>query len=228
MNLNRSTLIASGVAVLLLVGIAFAYMDSTSAPGANGGATTAAPGSPQPRVLSLLDDLRNGDVEVSDAPVKRSDTKEMPFAVRGKSNSPLGFMQIPAVGLKTKFYSGVVDAVVEKGPGHWPGTPLPGNHGNSVFAGHRTTFTAPFADLDLLTNGDKIKTKVGRNETVTYRVFNTTVVPEVEYVDFVLRQPKKDRARLITVFACTPKGQRTHRIVVQARAIKAPEGQKNA
>ncbi|MGI8519760.1 MAG: class E sortase, partial [Actinomycetota bacterium] len=109
------------------------------------------------------------------------------------------------------------------GPGHWPGTPIPGNAGNSVFAGHRTTFTAPFADLDLLRPGDPVTTRVGRNPPITYRVSRTTVVPESEYVDFVLKQPKKRRARILTLFACTPKGQRTHRIVVSAHAQSAPE-----
>ena len=162
----------------------------------------------------------------SDAPVKRSDAKvklKKPFAVRNGNYSALGVMKIPAIEVKTRFYSGVVDEVVENGPGHWPGTPNPGNAGNSVFAGHRTTFTAPFADLDLLRPGNKITTKLGRNAAVTYRVFRTTVVPESEYVNFVLKQPKKKDSRILTLFACTPKGQRTHRIVVSAHAKRAPE-----
>jgi len=224
--LNRSTLVASAVSVLALVGIGVAYIGPASAP-ASDNAIPGPAGTPQqPRVLRVLDDLRNGDRHASDAPVKRSDTKvklRKPFAVRDGNYSALGIMRIPVIGLKTKFYSGVVDEVVENGPGHWPGTPNPGNAGNSVFAGHRTTFTAPFADLDLLRPGNRITTKVGRNAAVTYRVLRTTVVPESEYVDFVLRQPKKKRVRILTLLACTPKGQRTHRIVVSAHAKRAPE-----
>ncbi|MGH2773825.1 MAG: sortase [Actinomycetota bacterium] len=220
MNLKRSTLVASLVAALVLAGIAYAYVGPSSPeggagnPSANG--TTEAP---EPRVLRVLNELRSGAGD--DAPVRRSDVKgkqQMPFAVRGQRQAVLGTMAIPAIGVSTKFYSGVIDEVVEKGPGLWPGTPVPGGPGNAVFAGHRTTFTAPFGDLDLLSNGNEVKTTVGRNDSVTYRVYRTTVVPEAEYVDFVLRQPDNKRARTITLLACEPKGQRTHRIVVQARA----------
>jgi sortase A len=200
MHLKRSTLIASVVAVLLLAVIAFAYVGPSNSDEATNGSSdqSGAPESPQPKVERLLEELNNG--EPSDAPVTKADVKKakMPFAVRGDSNSPLGTIAMPSIGMQVKFYEGVVDEVVEKGPGHWPGTPLPGNTGNSVFAGHRTTFT------------------------VNYKVYKTTIVPEAEYVDFVLKQPTSKRARTITMLACTPKGQRTHRIVVQARATKAP------
>lgn len=141
---------------------------------------------------------------------------------RGRT-ARIGTLEVPAIGLRTSFREGVFDAVVERGPGHWPGTPLPGNAGNSVFAGHRTTFTKPFADLDLLQKGDVIRTTVGKGDRLSYRVFQVTVVPEAEYADFVLRQPKEKRARMITLFACTPKGFRTHRIVVKARAERLPQ-----
>ena len=225
--LNRPTVVGSVVSVLLLIGIGIAYLGPSSAPGGKNAPSSSA-GSPQrPRVLKVLDDLRKeGQGRASDAPVKLSDEKvnlEKPFAVRDGKYSALGVMRIPAIDLKTRFFSGVVDEVVENGPGHWPGTPIPGNAGNSVFAGHRTTFTAPFADLDLLRPGNQVATRVGRNPPITYRVSRTTVVPESDYVDFVLQQPRKRRARILTLFACTPKGQRTHRIVVSAHAQSAPE-----
>jgi len=226
-SLNRATLVTSALSVLFLVGIGVAYLGPSSASGGNAGLPNPVGTPQQPRVLRVLDDLREGKGgHASDAPVKRSDSEiklKKPFAVRDGKYSSLGIMWIPAIELETKFYSGVVADVVENGPGHWPGTPNPGNAGNSVFAGHRTTFTAPFADLDLLRPGNKITTKVGRNTAVAYRVFRTTVVSEAEYVDFVLKQPKRKRARLLTLFACTPKGQRTHRIVVSARAERAPD-----
>lgn len=137
--------------------------------------------------------------------------------------SRIGSLEIPAVGLDVPFREGVFDAVVAQGPGHWPGTPLPGAAGNSVFAGHRTTYTKPFADLDLLQKGDAIRATVGKGERLTYRVFQVTVIPEAEYVDLVLRQPQAERARIITLFACTPEGSRTHRIVVKAKAVRLPQ-----
>lgn len=136
---------------------------------------------------------------------------------RGRRVS-LGRMTIPSVGLDTGFYEGVVDEAVKRGPGHWPGTPWPGERGNSVFAGHRTTYTRPFADLDRVRPGARINVRMRNGGLTTYRVFKTSIVPEADYAAFVLRQPADPNARTITVFACTPKGSRSHRIVVQARA----------
>ena len=135
------------------------------------------------------------------------------------SRVPIGYIEIPAIGLETKFFEGVIDEAVERGPGHWPGTPWPGEVGNAVFAGHRTTYTKPFEDLDLLKKGQLVRAQVRNGPRTTYEVFRTTVVPEAKYADFVLKQPRNKNARMITLFACTPKGFRTHRIVVQAKAV---------
>ena len=45
---------------------------------------------------------------------------------------------------------------LSEGPGHFPGTPLPGQAGNAAVAGHRTTYKAPFNRIDELQPGDKI------------------------------------------------------------------------
>ena len=39
---------------------------------------------------------------------------------------------------------------LRRGPGHYPGTPLPGARGTVAIAGHRTTYGAPFRRLDKL------------------------------------------------------------------------------
>jgi sortase A len=136
-------------------------------------------------------------------------------------NVPVGRIAVPEIGLDAPFRFGVHDAIVRLGPGLWPGTPLPGRPGNAVFAGHRTTYTHPFGDLDLLERGDLIATRVPGVGRTVFRIFRTVIVPEAEYAEFVLRQPAAAGARVITLFACTPKGQRSHRIVVQGRARRA-------
>lgn len=178
---------------------------------------------PSPRVSEILSSDRATEEEGSDrsdSPVAGSKvaSRKISIAFRRGSRASLGTIEIPAIDLRTRFFDGVTDDAVEAGPGHWPGTPWPGQPGNSVFAGHRTTFTRPFEDLDLLERGDRIRAGLRNERATVYRVFKTTVVPEERYVRFVLKQPRNERVRLITVFACTPKGQRTHRIVVQAKA----------
>ena len=46
--------------------------------------------------------------------------------------------------------------LLDEGPGHFPGTPLPGQPGNAAIAGHRTTYMAPFNRIDELEPGDTI------------------------------------------------------------------------
>lgn len=189
-----------------------------------------------PRVSRILTSIEEGEAprgrEASprnDSPTAGAaiDDKSAPISFKRGHQIALGRIEIPAISLKTKFFEGVTDASVEMGPGHWPGTPLPGASGNSVFAGHRTTHTHPFKDLDRLERGDKVWTGLRNAKPTTYRVFRKTVVAESDYVDFVLKQPRGKRARVITLFACTPKGSRTHRIVVQAKAVsqRGPAGE---
>ncbi len=144
------------------------------------------------------------------------------FAGATPQNVALGTIRIPAIDLRTPFFSGVHRRALRSGPGNWPGTAVPGTTGNAVLSGHRTTFTHPFRDLDRVRTGDRIATSVGGGPPVLYRVDNVAVVPEERYVDVVLRRPQRRRARVLTLFACHPEGWRTHRIVVRAHAGDAP------
>ncbi len=139
------------------------------------------------------------------------------WARPSRRHVPLGRITIPSLDVRAKFRLGVHDRIIRLGPGLWPGSPFPGVQGNAVLAGHRTSYTHPFADLDLLERGDVIRTKARGGRITVFRVFQIATVEEAFYQEFVLRQPRRPGARVITLFACTPKGMRTHRIVVRAR-----------
>ncbi len=64
---------------------------------------------------------------------------------------------------------------LKKGPGHYPGTALPGAVGNFVVSGHRTTYGAPFNRVDELRVGDPIVVET-RDTWFTYRVTGLQVV----------------------------------------------------
>ena len=143
-------------------------------------------------------------------------------AVKVASNVPVAALEVPKMELRTKLFEGVHDAVINRGPGHWPGTPLPGQPGNSVISGHRATHGAEFVDLDDLRPGDPIRVRIGgQDRSITYRVEQTTIVPEKKYVAYVTRQPRSANARVLTLFACNPVWDSTHRIVVRAVATPA-------
>jgi LPXTG-site transpeptidase (sortase) family protein len=128
----------------------------------------------------------------------------------------VGRVQIPRIGLDVSYGEGVHESVLERGPGHWPGTALPGGAGTAVLSGHRNTHTAPFKELDVLRPGDKILVSVGKSKPTTFRVIDTTIVPEAKYPAFVLKPAKDPESRNLTVFACHPEGHPIYRIVVRA------------
>jgi sortase A len=120
----------------------------------------------------------------------------------------IGEIEIPKIGLVHTIYEGVSLTVVNHGPGHWPGTPMPGGYGNMVFAGHRTTYDHPFRNLDQLVEGDQIVFRTDQG-TFTYRVTSTQVVhwDDVWIVD-------QHPGRTVTLFACHPPGSAEFRYVV--------------
>jgi sortase A len=184
-------------------------------------ATSSAPAEPEPLVNRMLDQLRNGEaVEPQFAAGEGNPAAGVPIeAIKAKPGEQLrlGRLMIPRLKLDDELNNGVDEAALVHGVGHWPGTPLPGSAGNSVISGHRSTNEKPFLYLDRLRPGDPIKVVVGSKAT-TYKVFKTTIVPQDDYVKFVLRQPGRPGDKVLTLFACNPITAHFQRIVVEARA----------
>lgn len=126
----------------------------------------------------------------------------------------ISHIQIPSLGLDLPVYEGVAPEVLDKGVGHWAGTALPGDDGNVVLAGHRTTHTAPFRDIDQLEIGALIYLTDGWDFEVMYRVTDVFVVtPDDMWITFDGDRP------MATLFACHPKGSERQRIVVRAEML---------
>ncbi|HEV3474714.1 MAG TPA: class E sortase [Actinomycetota bacterium] len=69
---------------------------------------------------------------------------------------PVAKMLIPSLGIEHVVLEGQERSILRKGPGHVPGTPLPGGQGNAVIRGHRVLWSGPFRDLHLLNLGSEI------------------------------------------------------------------------
>ena len=113
---------------------------------------------------------------------------------------------------------GVSHEDLKKGPGHYPGTDLPGAVGNVVISGHRTTYGAPFNRLDELRPGDPIVLET-QSFFYTYRVLGTTIVSpsKVGETDRVPNMPGvTPTQRLLTLTTCNPKYSARTRLVVRA------------
>lgn len=119
-----------------------------------------------------------------------------------------GQLEIPSIGLSQPFFEGVTLTAIDRGPSHWPGTAMPGQLGNVVIAGHRTTKTRPFWDLDLVQPGDELVFTMANGDRFIY-VLDRTEVVDASAVHIV-NQSYGYRA---TLFGCHPKGSARQRIV---------------
>jgi sortase A len=73
------------------------------------------------------------------------------------SGAPVAVLTIPAIGLDQVVVQGTSPVELAGGPGAMPQTARLGTKGNAVIAGRHFTAGAPFADLDKLRKGDKVK-----------------------------------------------------------------------
>lgn len=122
----------------------------------------------------------------------------------------VAIIRIPAIGLEKAVVEGVGVPDLKKGPGHYPNTPMPGQPGNSGIAGHRTTYGAPFYELDKLENGDEILVRTLQGE-FRYVVDRTMVVRPTQVE--VLDPTEEDRLTLTT---CNPRFSARERLIVSA------------
>ena len=70
-----------------------------------------------------------------------------------REGGSVGVLQDPTIGLNVIIAEGDSPSVLRGGPGHRPGTPLPGAKGNSVVVGHAKDWGSPFKNLSKLTVG---------------------------------------------------------------------------
>lgn len=151
---------------------------------------------------------------------KLSDERRLPFSARAlnarsETGDPLGRVRMPSVGVSTVFVAGTDTASLRSGPGHYPGTPLPGAHGTVAIAGHRTTYGAPFRRLDELRRGDRVELAMPYGR-FAYEVQRTQIVAPTAL--WVTRRVDYDR---LVLTACHPLYSAAQRIVVFARLVEA-------
>jgi sortase A len=121
----------------------------------------------------------------------------------------LGTIEIPKIGLNHRIFQGISLRSIDRGPSHWPGTALPGEVGNSVFAGHRVTKTHPFRNIDQLAPGDEVIFTVNGTRSVYSVTGSEVVTPKALHIVDQTPTPTA------TLFACHPPGSAKFRYVVR-------------
>jgi sortase A len=136
------------------------------------------------------------------------------FARNSEDGQAIGRIIAPSMdGLDAVVVQGTDVASLQKGPGHYPETPFPGQRGTVGIAGHRTTYLAPFRHIDSVEAGDRIYLEMPYAK-FTYEVQKTKIVDpsEIQVVDPVGYE------RLV-LSACHPLYSADQRYIVFARLI---------
>jgi sortase A len=134
---------------------------------------------------------------------------------RTHPGDPLGRMSIPKLDARFVFVAGTSEKSLEKGPGHYRGTVLPGQPGTVGIAGHRTTYLAPFRHLDRLHKRDQVLLRMPYGR-FRYRVERSIVVSPSNASS--LRPARHDRLVLTT---CTPLFSAAKRLIVIAGLVSS-------
>jgi len=154
----------------------------------------------------------------------RDADRRMAFLARAlrrqvREGDAIGRIVIPTIGARFVVVQGTAAGDLRRGPGHYPATSLPGLPGTVAIAGHRTTYLAPFHDVNDLRPGDAIRLEMPYG-VFTYRVQRTRVVePGATWVTRDVGYPR------LVLTACHPLFSAAQRIVVFARLVDAvPRG----
>jgi sortase A len=139
---------------------------------------------------------------------------------------PIALIRIPKLGTHWQFavVQGAGAPQLALGPGHVPGTAMPGMVGNFVIAGHRVSAGHPFWNLPSLRAGDVIDI-----ETIagTYEYEVTGKPTRVSPGDLAALAPAPDHPgrapsrRMITLITGDPPWTGTSRVIVTGVLIKA-------
>ncbi len=141
---------------------------------------------------------------------------------------PVFVLRVPAIDLDQIVVEGVGVEELKKGPGHYPECragfqkPLctefdevwPGEKGRVVISGHRTTYDAPFWDLDKLKVGDEIVTRT-KWGTFTYTIYRKKIVLPSSSAIVV----PGDEAEIVLT-TCNPKYSASQRLIVFAKIVE--------
>ena len=135
-----------------------------------------------------------------------------PREVAMAHGAPVARLRIPKIGLDEIVLEGIDDDAMNGGPGHYPGSPLPGQAGNAIVSAHRDRH---FRRLGQLAIGDTVITESG-SRTVQWVVVGRRVVDKDRPVLF------PSRTATLTLTTCWPIqyfGSAPDRLILTARPV---------
>lgn len=154
----------------------------------------------QGEAANELEDVRQGFLELpavaaegdqgpTSDPLKSARRLAGLFSEQAENGEAIGRIDIPAIDADYVIVEGTDTSDLQRGPGHYPDTALPGEGRTIGIAGHRTTYGAPFNEIDEVKEGDRIMLDMPY-AVLTYEVTETRIVEPTmtEIVDDVGRE----------------------------------------
>jgi sortase A len=122
----------------------------------------------------------------------------------------IGRIIVTRLGLNMVLVNGTDEGSLQRGPGRDLRSFMPGQSRLIYIAGHRTTFLAPFSNIDQMRPRDLIRLEMPYG-TFIYRVFGHRIVPADDLA--VLKSPQHE---VLVLQACNPRFFATQRYLVYA------------
>jgi sortase A len=141
-------------------------------------------------------------------------------SLRLRGGQPFAVLTIPRLGRSYRevLVEGVDTQDLRVGAGHYLGSAFPGQVGNFAVAGHRTTYGAPFSNIDTLRPNDPIDVRIA-GVVYEYAVTSSEIV-RPENVGVVAPVPDHPglapTRRMLTFTTCHPKYSAQKRLIVHA------------
>jgi LPXTG-site transpeptidase (sortase) family protein len=129
-----------------------------------------------------------------------------------RRGAPIARLVIPSIGLDEIVVEGVGDDELNAGPGHLPGSAMPGDDGNSVISAHRDRHFSTLGGIEV---GDTVYTETASQRT-PWVVTKRRIVWAGKPALFSSEQP------ILTLTTCWPLrilGPAPDRLIVEARKI---------
>ena len=127
-----------------------------------------------------------------------------------RQGAPVARLIIPSIALDEIVVEGVGDDELNAGPGHLPGSAIPGDAGNAVISAHRDRHFSTLGDLEV---GDTVYTETASGRT-SWIVTKRRVVRAGKPALFSSARP------LLTLTTCWPLrilGPAPERLIIEAR-----------
>ena len=135
------------------------------------------------------------------------------FRMAAGEGDAIARLRVPRLDLNLVVVNGTSTSDLRRGPGRHEETFMPGERELVYVAGHRTTYGAPFSDIDDLAPGDPISLELPYG-TVEYEVTTQRVVD-----DNVLTVLKSHGREELILQACHPRFFSSQRLLVYARPV---------